>query len=271
MTVRGSEQRARLAAFIQSPRLARTIGAVGIVTVVGLFGITFWALVVHLSGVDQRLFPGPLAVGTAMMDLLISERFWSNFLVTTQEAVTGLSVGCLAAILVGIVVANSRAVEIVFMPYAVALQSMPKMALAPLIVVWFGFGFSSKVILVATLVFFPMLVNVIAGLRSSPSEEVQMLRASGASRLQLLYFLQFPNALSFIFAALEACVVLGVIGAIIGEYVGAEGGIGYQMLQYYKQFRTAEFFALMIVLAALGFGQYLLVGAVRRRVVFWSR
>ena len=143
------------------------------------------------------------------------------------------------------------------------------MAIAPIIVIWFGYGVASKIVITATIAFFPLLANTIVGLRAAPQEQIELMVAFTASRWQVFRLARLPQALPYIFVGLDVAIVLSVIGAIVGEFVGAQAGLGYLILQKNFNMDMAGVFAILIVLSAMGVGLHLLVNAVQRRVVFW--
>jgi ABC-type nitrate/sulfonate/bicarbonate transport system permease component len=143
--------------------------------------------------------------------------YLSNFWVTLCEALLGFVIAAVTGIMLGAVIAQFRLMEQTFYPYLVALQTLPKIAIAPLIIVWFGFGISSKVIIAATVAFFPVLVNVIVGLKTIDPAKLDLMRSLRASRWQTFRLVTFPNALPFVFAGLDIAVVFSVLGAIVGE------------------------------------------------------
>jgi NitT/TauT family transport system permease protein len=155
-------------------------------------------------------------------------------------------------------------------PYVVAFQTLPKVAIAPIMVIWFGYGLTSKIIITATISFFPLLANTIVGLRSAPKDQIDMLKACTASDWQIFRMARLPQALPYIFVGLDVAAVLSVIGAIVGEFVGAKAGLGYLILQMNFNFNMAGVFAILIILSLIGVGLHLLVVAVQRRVLFWS-
>jgi NitT/TauT family transport system permease protein len=159
--------------------------------------------------------------------------------------------------------------ERVVYPYIVAFQTVPKVAIAPIIVIWFGYGMTSKVIITATIAFFPVLANTIVGLRAAPRDQVELMIALTASRWQIFRLVRFPQALPYIFVGLDVAIVLAVIGAIVGEFVGAQSGLGYLILQRDFNLDMAGVFAILLILSALGIGLHLLVTRLRRHVVFW--
>jgi len=168
-------------------------------------------------------------------------------------------------------VARFRILEKTVFPYFVALQTVPKLAIAPLFVVWFGFGLESKIVIGGLISFFPMIVNVIEGLQSTDRRQIDMLRAAGANSWQVFRMVKIPNALPFIFVGLDIGIVLAVLGAIVGEFVGAQGGIGFMILQYNFQLETAKVFALIVVLSVTGIALHNVVRWLHRRTVFWIK
>jgi NitT/TauT family transport system permease protein len=195
--------------------------------------------------------------------------FWHDFIVTLSEVLMGYAGGIVLAVLLGVAVAQLPLLELSLMPYIVAFQTIPSVALAPLFLQWFGYGTLSKVVMAGLIAFFPILVNVIAGLQASSRDEIQMLRAFGATRLQILLKVRVPNALPYVFAGLDLGVVFALVGAIVAEFVGAKAGLGNRILQYNEQFNIAGMFAVLMVLAMLGMLMHGAVVAVRHRVVFW--
>jgi NitT/TauT family transport system permease protein len=173
------------------------------------------------------------------------------------------------ALVLGALIAQFRLADKLIYPYVIALQSVPKVALAPLLVIWFGFGLESKVIMTAVIAFFPIIVNTIVGLRTVDQDRIDLMVALKASRWQIFRYVRLPTALPFIFAGLDVGIVLSVIGAIVGEFVGANGGLGYLLLVYHADLKIAAMFALLVILALLGIVLHGIVQIVQRRVVFW--
>jgi len=136
-------------------------------------------------------------------------------------------------------------------------------------VIWFGYGISSKIVITATIAFFPVLANTIVGLRAAPADQVDLMLAYTATRWQLLRLVRWPAALPYVFVGLDVAIVLSVIGAIVGEFVGAQAGLGYLILQKNFNFDMAGVFAILLILSLMGVGLHLVVTQVQRRVVFW--
>jgi NitT/TauT family transport system permease protein len=190
--------------------------------------------------------------------------------ITLTEILLGFAIGAIGAFVLGSLIALFRIADRILYPYIIALQAVPKVALAPLLVIWFGFGLESKILMTAVIAFFPILVNTVVGLRTVEQDRLDLMVALKATRWQIFRFVRLPTALPFIFAGLDVGIVLSVIGAIVGEFVGASGGLGYLLLVYNADLNIAAVFALLIILAVLGIVLHSAVMLVQRRVMFWA-
>jgi NitT/TauT family transport system permease protein len=188
--------------------------------------IAAWEISLDLFEIPAYLLPRPKAVLAAMQHVYVSGAIWVHLWATLQAMLGGFVLGCGFAMLAGGMVAEFRTVERLVYPYVIALQSMPKVALAPLLIVWLGFGLASKVVLVALICFFPMFVNVVVGLRSANPDLVDLYRACSASRWHLFVNVKLPSAAGAIFAGLQVAVVLALLGAVVGEFVASQRGLG---------------------------------------------
>jgi len=233
--------------------------------------VGLWELLIPAFGVSKIIMVPPSAIVVAFGDLLRSPRFYDHLGVTVWETLAGYGIGVVVALVLGTLTTQFRLVEKTLYPYVVAFQAVPKTAIAPLFVIWFGFGLTSKIVIAALVAFFPMLVNVIEGLRSAEGDKIEMLRVVGASRWQIFRMVQLPNAMPFIFAGLDVGIVFALLGAIVGEFVGAQRGLGYLILQFQTNLDIASFMAVVVVLAVLGLLAHSLVQAIQHRVAFWAR
>jgi NitT/TauT family transport system permease protein len=229
-----------------------------------------WEWVVRAWNIPEFLVPAPSTVASALARGIRSGLYIANFWVTLCEALLGFVIAAVAGTMMGAVIAQFRVMEQTFYPYLVALQTLPKIAIAPLIIVWFGFGISSKVIIAATVAFFPVLVNVIVGLKTIDPAKLDLMRSLRASRWQTFRLVTFPNALPFVFAGLDIAVVFSVLGAIVGEFVGAQKGLGNLILQFNFSLDIAGVFAVLILLSAMGVALHLIMQAVQKHVIFWA-
>jgi len=260
------------AAASAGPKELLSPRALKVVLVLAVFVLVAgtWELAVRLAGTPAYILPPPSSIWLQFLALLRMNAFWADFSVTMHEVLLGYGFGILIAFTLGVAIAQVRLLEQSLMPYIVAFQTIPSVALAPLFLQWFGYGTTSKVVMAALIAFFPILVNVIAGLQASGRDEIQMLRAFGASRFQVLMKVRVPNSLPYVFTGLNLGVVFALVGAIVAEFVGAKAGLGNRVLQYNEQFNIAGMFAVLIVLAIMGMFMHWIVTVIRNRVVFWG-
>jgi NitT/TauT family transport system permease protein len=228
-----------------------------------------WELAVRIFAIPKIVLPPPSAIAVALWQGFSTGEFNLHLGITLFEILAGFAVGSACGLALGFVVALSPAVERVFYPYVVAFQTVPKVAIAPIIVIWFGYGLASKVVITATIAFFPLLANTIMGLHATSREQIDMLRAYTASPWQIFRMARLFGAMPYIFVGLDVAIVLSVIGAIVGEFVGAKAGLGYLILQKNFNFDMAGTFAILMILSAIGTGLHAVIGLVQRRVVFW--
>jgi NitT/TauT family transport system permease protein len=232
--------------------------------------MALWEVSIRYFEIPSFLVPPPSAIVVALWHGLSSGLYFSHAGVTAFEAVVGFVGGSALGVVLGGLIVMFPAVERIVYPYIVALQTIPKVAIAPLMVVWFGFGLTSKVLVVVLVSLFPVLVNVIAGLRAVDQDRLDLLRALTATRWQVFRYLRFPNALPFLFAGLNTAIVLAVIGAIVGEFVGANKGIGFLILQANYSLDIAGTFSLFVVLSVMGVAMHSSLRWLERRCVFWA-
>jgi NitT/TauT family transport system permease protein len=233
--------------------------------------VALWELAIRVFKVPNFVLPTPGSVLDALKRGYIDGLFWPHFFFTLQSMVLGYLLGCTAAFLLGCLFAESRTVERVLLPYVVALQSMPKVALAPLIIVWFGFGMESKIVMVALVCFFPMFINTAVGLRATNPGLIDLMRAFSASRWHILTRIKIPAAAGHLFAGLQIAIVLGLIGAVVAEFVSSTKGLGHLINAAAVNLETNTMFAALASLAALGVAGSQLVRYLQAKLVFWQK
>jgi NitT/TauT family transport system permease protein len=249
----------------------RTRPQIALIPAVFVAFIALWEWAVRQWSVPAYIAPAPSAVARSLAGGIQSGVYLEHFWVTLYETLAGFAIAAVAGISAGAIIAQFRLVERTVYPYLVALQTLPKIAIAPLIIVWAGFGLSSKIIIAALVAFFPVLVNVIVGLKTIDPSKLELMRSLRASRWQVFRLVTFPNALPFDFAGLDIAVVFSVLGAIVGEFVGAQSGLGNLILQFNVSLDIAGVFAVLILLAVLGIALHLVMQAIQRRVIFWAQ
>lgn len=232
--------------------------------------LAVWIAYVEIAAPPSYFFPHPVAVFNAFKKIVAGGVLLTHGLATLQAALGGFALGACTAFIIGGAISRSVVIEQILRPYLIASQTTPIIVLAPLFLVWFGFGLLSKLMIAAILCFFPVLVNVVSGLRSYSADELKLFRSMRASRWQQLIHLEVPSALPFIFAGLRIASVLCVIGAVVGEFVGARAGLGYLALTSAGNLETETVFVSVFVLMALGLSLYGLVTLVERRLLFWN-
>lgn len=243
--------------------------AIVLPTVALLVLLLFWDWAVVHFQVPSTLLARPLEVLSELWFGLKSGVLLIHTLVTLQEVMYGFALGAFAGFALGAIVAESTWTRLALYPFLIAFQMIPKVAIAPLFIIWLGYGVSSKVAFTASITFFPVVINTIAGLRSVDSEVLEMMRVFRATRWQAFYRVKLKFALPYLFASLEVAMVLSVIGAIVAEFVGATKGLGYLILQEMHKLETARVFAVLIVLSVLGILLSWVIRLIARRALFW--
>ena len=229
-----------------------------------------WEAAVRGLDVPAFILPPPSSVLMALWRGTVSNLYLTHLWVTLSETLLGFAVGSIIALALGTVVALSRRVEYFLYPFIIMFQAMPKVALAPLIIIWFGLGLTSKVVQAAFTAFFPLMVNTIAGLRSADEDRLALMRSLDASPLQIFWMLRVPSALPFIMAGVEIAMVLSLIGAIVAEFVGAQAGLGMLITSMTFTMDVAGQFSVLLVLSVLGLVLNSIIVLVRRRLLFWD-
>ncbi len=232
--------------------------------------IGLWEAAVRGFEIPSYVLPAPSGIFIALYRGIESKVYVDNLWITILETVLGFAAGTTLAFLLGTAVALSRRVEYYLYPYIVMFQSLPKVALAPLIVVWFGLGLTSKVVNAGLIAFFPLMVNTIAGLRSAEEDRVNLMRSLDANEWQIFWMLRLPGALPFIMAGLEVAMIFALIGAIVAEFVGAQAGLGMLVQTLNFNGDVAGAFSILLILSCLGLLLNQIIAVIRRRVLFWD-
>jgi len=228
-----------------------------------------WEMAVVFFKIPVYVLPPPSRILEVLVQGLRDGIYVENALYTIGEALIGFLVAALAGLVLGSLVAQFTVVEKTLYPYLVAIQTMPKIAIAPLFIMWFGFGITSKITIAATVAFFPILVNVIYGLKSTDIARLELLRSLRAGPLKQFLMVRLPSALPMIFAGLNVGIVFSLLGAIVGEFVGSRNGLGNLVMQMNANLDAAGVFAVLVVLSAIGVSLHLIMQFVQRKLLFW--
>jgi NitT/TauT family transport system permease protein len=231
--------------------------------------LLLWQLADKLFHFNPIVLPSPLEIGQAFIANYAS--ILKETGITMLEAVLGFLLGGTVAYVLAVIFIHFRPIQEAIYPYAVALKSTPLIALAPLLVLWFGNGISSKIVMSALVAFFPVLVNAITGLTAVDREALDLMKSLSASRWQTLLKIRIPNSLEYLFASLKIASSMAVVGAVIGEFTGSTKGIGHLINTSSYYLETPLMFAAIISISIGGILFFGLMGILQRQIVFWDR
>jgi NitT/TauT family transport system permease protein len=236
--------------------------------------LAFWQFGVAIFNIPKFVLPPFSDVVRALynglaVSPLARDSFWFHSFVTLTEVVGGFLIGSGIGLALGMAISESNYLDELIRPYIAAFQSLPKVAVAPIIVMWMGYGLESKIAIVVMLTFFPVLVTSIAGFKAVDNDRIDLLRSLSATRWQIFKKVKFPSALPFIFAGLDVAAAFAVVGAIVGEFVGAQSGLGVMIMQMDAQLDTGGSFAVFLILALMGVALTAILRAIRRHFLSW--
>jgi len=276
MTVQALETRASALSREGRPGMLRRYPQFTISPAILAALLAAWWLATDVLGAPAYVLPPPEDVLRALTAGLSrspwdNASYWYHAGITVWEALLGFAIGSALGALLGLVLSHWPLLGRSWYPYIVGFQSLPKVALAPLMVVWFGFGLEGKVFITAIIAFFPVLVNTMAGYQAVEPERIELARSCDASEWHLLTKIIIPSCLPFLFAGLGVASVLSILGAVVGEFVGARAGLGMLLMQYNQSMEIAPLFAVILLLGIIGFLMNHTVGLFERRYCFWAQ
>ena len=246
----------------------RTGLQVPLVLLVGLF---LWEALVRWQDYPTFILPGPVVVAAKFGTVLADGSLLRHVRVTLTEILLGLFIGLSIALLLGYLLGKSRTLDRIVSPYIVASQSVPIVAIAPLLVIWLGSGLTSKVLVCALITFFPTLVSTVVGIRNVDTDLVDLMRSLRARRWQIFRLLELPAALPVLFGGLKLSVILSVVGAVVGEFVGADAGLGFLINLGRGVLDTPLMFVAVISLVIIAQALYLGIVMLEQRCLRWQR
>jgi NitT/TauT family transport system permease protein len=255
-----------------APRMAgmsaRT-AAVTLPVLTALVIFSVWELLARTEVVDPVIVPPVTEIMKALYQVAQTAAFWEGARTTALETLIGFALGAFVGWALGTLVGLVRIAQYSLYPVAVAFQIMPRIALAPVFLTWFGFGITARIVMAATICFFALFINVVVALENVDKNALTLMRALGASRWETYWKLMLPSSLPMIFAGLKNAVTLALIGAIVGEFVGGSLGLGVLITQYNQLLEVSTMFALIFTLMIFGLILYGLIEIIDRRVVDW--
>ncbi|MFC0469185.1 ABC transporter permease [Halalkalibacter kiskunsagensis] len=236
-----------------------------VLTLIGL-GL-LWQMLTVLLNIPSYILPSPLAIVTKFITEF--SMIFSHSLTTLSEVLLGFGLSLLVGIPLAISIVYSRYLATSFYPILIAIQCIPMVSVAPILVIWFGYGLATKVLLASLISFFPIVINSVVGFRSLDSDMHDLGRSIGISEWKIFYYLRLPNALPHLFGGFKVGITLAVVGAIVGEFVASERGLGYLQLTANNRLDTVMVFATLLALALVGMLLFFAVHVVERLVMPW--
>ena len=233
----------------------------------GLLVVAGWEVLTIITDADPRIYPSPSDIAAALLENPGS--ILRNARITTIEMVLGFALGAVVGIAIGILLAYSKIARSAVYPWLIVSQTIPIPAVAAVLVIWFGFSILPKVLVVVLIAFFPIAVNTVDGLKAVDPEMVQLMRTFGSTRARVFREVRIPVALPHIFTGMKVAAAFSVLGAVFGEWVGAQGGLGYLLLLKNRAVNTDEVFAIIFALALLGVGFFGLIVLIERITIPW--
>lgn len=270
MTVQGSTtttDTATRATARRGARAGRLWQGVGLPLVSGLVGLLVWEIVVRAFDIPGYLLPPPSEVAVTLVERW--RYLMTNLGYTVLSAMTGFFVALALGIVLGVAIASSQTVDRILYPWLVISHAIPKVVVAPLMLVWVGFGLKSGIIFVIFFTFFPIVVNTVIGLKSADPDLLYLVRSMGASRLEVLWKVKLPNGLPSIFAGIKVAATLAPVGAVIGEFVASNKGLGYVLIQAVGSMSISLAFAAVVLVSAFGVLIWYVAEVIERRLIPW--
>lgn len=248
---------------------ATRAGQMFLVVAVFIAILVLWWLYVRVTGLSALVLPTPYEVWQSLVENTRSGLLLDHMWITLAEILLGFVLGSIIGIVLGTITSQSQLMRAILNPYILASQAMPKLALAPIMVIWLGFGIAPKVVITALICFFPLLENTIIGLTSANHYQIELFQVLQANRWQTFLKLRVPSALPVIFAGLRVAITLAVVGAVVGEYVGANRGLGALIIATQGSFDTPLMFAVFVYLTVIGIVLYKIMEMLENTFFSW--
>ncbi|MEA5059907.1 MAG: ABC transporter permease [Clostridia bacterium] len=235
---------------------------------IGIF-ILFWQIYVSASNAPAYVLPAPGAVVSELVALFAEGTVWPHLITTTLEVIVGFLIGAVMGMILGYLLVKVEFLKLTFMPYLVFAQTAPKIALVPLFVIWFGIGLVSKVVLIVSMVIFPVMSGMVLGIEAVPRDAGNLIRVLGGTKWQMLTLVELPYSLPALFSSYKIGIVQAVIGAIVAEWMSGKQGLGYILTYASSTYDTTMLIAGIIVTIVVGIFTYELVGQLENKLLYW--
>ena len=232
-----------------------------------LFFLLAWEIIVHQFSIEHWILPSPTAIVQALWEA--RALLWDHTFVTIIEAILGLGFAVGIGILLAILIEWSPLLKKIIYPFLVISQTIPTIALAPLLVIWFGYGITAKIVIIALVCFFPVTISLVDGFRLVDKEGIRLLQAMGASKWQLFRILKIPASLPTFFSGLRIAGTYSILGAVISEWFGANKGLGILLMRSAKSYLTARVFATILIISILSLLVFLIIEGLARLLLPW--
>ncbi len=237
--------------------------------VLAILLVCVWQFYVQRFAVSAFILPPPAIVWAAFVDLLRTRSTWMHVLVTVEETLSGFALAVVTGVVSGVVVGKFRWLERTLNPFIIASQVVPKVALVPLFIVWFGFGSTSKIVISAVIAYFPIFTNTVLGVKSIDVGHRDVMTSLNATAWQRFTRLDLPSAAPYILVGMEVGIVLAIIGCVVAQFLGGNAGLGYLLVAKMNAYETDSLFAVIVLLTLVGFAFYAAVGFARRLLIPW--
>jgi len=251
------------------PQVLRALGAISPAVWTLIAVILIWEVAVRITDVPVYILPSPSRI--AQEFVVYWPRLLANGMVTLSEVLIGFFFAVLIGVPLAVLITYSQVAERSIYPIIVASQTIPKVAIAPLLLAWFGYGMTPKVAVVVLISFFPIIINSVVGLKASSAEMLYLAKSMGASQWQIFWKFRLPQALPYIFAGFKLATVLAVIGAVVAEFIGADQGLGYIILIAGASFDIARQFTAIITISVIGMLFFAAIQLAERLVIPWKQ
>jgi NitT/TauT family transport system permease protein len=233
-----------------------------------IFSLLFWQWAVKIFNIPEYILPSPTQIVSSAIKY--QQQLIKHSLITLSEILIGFTLGTMVAFIISLGILYSKVLEKAIYPLLIFFQVTPKVALAPLFLIWFGYGLLPKILITALISFFPIIVNTVKGLKSIDAELIDLMYSLSATKIQILTKIRIPSSLPYLFAGLKIGITLAVVGAVVGEFVGASKGLGYVIMLSNANLETSLVFASIVILSIIGIVLFLLINLIES-LCSWHR